>query len=343
MKRKKIVTIGGGTGSFMLLSGLKKYQVDLSAVVSMADDGGSTGVLRDELGVLPPGDVRQCLVALSDSSEVLRKLLNYRFEEGGLKGHNFGNLFLSALEKISGGFSSGVAEAMRILNVSGQVIPVTDHDAKLYLELNNNKILKGENEINHSHFDPSKIKKIYFNPKVSANKQAIKCIKEADIIVIGPGNHFCSILPNFLIKEFSEAVKKSKAKVVYNCNLSNKKGQTDNFTLDDYVESINKFIGKDRIEYVIFNTKKPSKKLIKKYEKKEGGNFMVNFDKDKNVKRKYKIIRGNFIINSEVIYSKADALAEKRSFIRHSSGRLAKAIMLISEIENYKSIIKDII
>jgi uncharacterized cofD-like protein len=343
MKRKKIVTIGGGTGSFMLLSGLKKYQVDLSAIVSMADDGGSTGVLRDELGVLPPGDVRQCLVALSDSSETLRKLLNYRFEEGGLKGHNFGNLLLSALEKISGGFSQGVEEAMRILQVRGKVVPVTDQDAKLFLETTGGQIFAGENEINHSSFKSDEIKKIYFNPIVRANEKALKCIKEADVIVIGPGNHFCSIVPNFLIKEFAVAIKKSKATVVYNCNLTNKKGHTDGYDADDYVESINKFIGRDRIDYVTLNIKKPSKKLIEKYEKIEGGNFLVSFNAQKNPKRKYKIIKGNFILNAESVYSKTDALAKYRAFIRHNSDKLAKTIFLVSEMENYKNIIKDII
>ena len=343
MKKKKIVTIGGGTGSFMLLSGLKKYQVDLSAIVSMADDGGSTGVLRDELGVLPPGDVRQCLVALSDSSETLRGLLNYRFEEGGLKGHNFGNLFLSALEKISGSFSRGVEEAMHILNVRGQVIPVTDQDAKLYLETSDGCIFSGENEINHSDFSPGEIKKIYFNPKVKANKKALKCIKEADVIVIGPGNHFCSILPNFLISDFSEAIRKSKAKVIYNCNLTNKRGHTDGFDVDDYVESINGFIGKDRIDYVTFNVKKPSRELMEKYEKIEGGRFLVDFDARKNPSRKYKLIKGNFILNGEAEYGKADALAKTRSFIRHSSNKLAKTIFMVSEIENYKNIIKEIL
>ena len=343
MRKKKIVTIGGGTGSFMLLTGLKKYQADLSAIVSMADDGGSTGVLRDELGVLPPGDVRQCLVALSDSSLVLRNLLNYRFEEGGLKGHSFGNLFLSALEKISGSFSGGVEEAMRILNVRGQVIPVTNQDAKLFLELKDGKILEGENEINHSSFTDKEVKKIYFGSKVNANKKALQCIKEADIIVIGPGNHYCSILPNLLIKEFSQAIKVSKAKVVYNCNLTNKKGHTDGFDVDDYVEFINKFIGSDRVDYVTFNTKKPGKRLMEKYEKQEGGNFMIDFSVKKNTGRKFKVIKGDFILNGEARYSKADTLASTRSFIRHDSGKLAKIIMLISEIENYQNIIKEIV
>jgi uncharacterized cofD-like protein len=177
VKQKNVVTIGGGTGSFMLLTGLKKYPINISAIVSMADDGGSTGVLRDELGVLPPGDVRQCLVALSESSEIMRKLLNYRFQNGGLKGHSFGNLLLSALEKISGDFNSGVEEAIEILKVRGEVIPVINQDAHLRIELKNKKILKGEDEINHN-FDIEKrgIKKIYLSPKAKANPKAIKKI-----------------------------------------------------------------------------------------------------------------------------------------------------------------------
>ncbi|MDZ4385018.1 MAG: gluconeogenesis factor YvcK family protein, partial [Candidatus Moranbacteria bacterium] len=188
MKKKKIVTIGGGTGSFMLLAGLKKYQVDLSAIVSMADDGGSTGVLRDELGVLPPGDVRQCLVALSDSSEALRGLLSYRFEDGGLKGHSFGNLFLSALEKINGSFEVGIEEAIKILNVRGKIIPVTNDDARLFLKLKNGDILKGEDNINRSVIIRKEgLDKLYFEPAVAASQKAIQHILEADLILIGPG------------------------------------------------------------------------------------------------------------------------------------------------------------
>src|SRR4030042_578199 len=147
---KNVVTIGGGTGSFMLLSGLKKYPLNISAIVSMADDGGSTGVLRDELGVLPPGDTRQCLVALSESSDTLRELMNYRFEKGLLRGHNFGNLLLSALEKIKKDFSLGIAEASRILNVKGEVIPVSNSQMRMFAELDNGEILKGQKQLDHS-------------------------------------------------------------------------------------------------------------------------------------------------------------------------------------------------
>src|SRR3989338_8431349 len=192
MKNKNIVTIGGGTGSFTLLSGLKKYPVNISAIVSMADDGGSTGVLRDELGVLPPGDVRQCLAALSESSDLMRQLFNYRFESGKLEGHSFGNLFLSALEKIAGGFQRGVEEAGQILNIKGQVIPVTESDVTIVMELINGKILNGEDEINHN-FDIEEIgiQKFFLKPEPKANPKALESIKEADAILIGPGSFYC--------------------------------------------------------------------------------------------------------------------------------------------------------
>jgi uncharacterized cofD-like protein len=340
MKPKNVVTIGGGTGSFMLLSGLKKYPIKLSAIVSMADDGGSTGVLRDELGVLPPGDVRQCLVALSESSDILRKLLNYRFEEGKLAGHNFGNLFLSALEKISGDFNRGVEEAIEILNVKGEVIPVTNQDAHLFIELKNKKILKGENEINHNfEIEKEGVERIYLSPEVKANSKAIKRILEADLIIIGPGNHYCSIAPNLIVGGIPGAIKKSKAKVVYNCNLVNKKGHTEKFTLDDYVDSVNKFIGAKRIDFVTYNAKKPSDKLIKKYESQK--ELLVQCDR--NIKRSYRIIQADLLSKESVQYSSADAISNIRSFIRHDSTKLAKVLMMIMELGEYENIIREII
>lgn len=342
MKRKRIVTVGGGTGSFMLLSGLKKYPVDISAIVSMADDGGSTGVLRDELGVLPPGDVRQCLVALSDSSKILRELMNYRFENGGLKGHSFGNLFLSALEKINGGFSAGVEEASKILNVKGEVIPVTDQDTKLYMELLNGDKLRGEEEINHNHdIEAVGIRENYLYPKAKASKKAIKRIMEADLIVIGPGNHYCSVIPNLLVDGIAEAIRKSKALVVYNCNLVNKKGHTEKFNLHTYAESINKYLGKDRLDYVVYNMRKPSKGLIEKYENQR--ELLIDFPRDEQRKGKYKVIQADVLSGKRPIFSVADKLASQRAFIRHDSDKLAKVLMMISELGEYENIIKEIV
>ena len=342
MKKKNIVTIGGGTGSFTLLSGLKKYPVNLSAIVSMADDGGSTGVLRDELGVLPPGDVRQCLVALSDSPKVLRELMNYRFEGGKLKGHNFGNLFLSALEKISGDFQRAVELASQILKVKGEVIPVTSQDTGLFIELKNGKIIRGEHEVNINHtIEKTGIKKYYLKPKAKANPLALKRIKEADIIVIGPGNHYCSVLPNLFVEGISRAILKSKAIVIYNCNLVNKKGHTEKFSLDEYAESINRILGRERIDFVTFNIKRPDRKLVENYRRK--GEAMIEFKKTSRKKRKYKVIQADLLSSKVSNYSNHDAISSVRSFIRHDSDKLAKIITMISEIGTYENIFREII
>ena len=325
---KNVVTIGGGTGSFTLLSGLKKYPLNISAIVSMADDGGSTGVLRDELGVLPPGDVRQCLVALSESSEVLRSLMNYRFETGGLKGHNFGNLFLSALQKIEGNFAYGVGEASRILNVKGKVIPVANKDMRLFVELSNGKVLAGQFQLDHNReVRKFGIKKIFLRPRVRAYEKSLEKIFQADFIIIGPGDHFGSIIPNLLVSGISEAIKKSKAKVIYNCNLTNKKGQTEGFDLDRYAAEIEKFIGRDRINFIIFNKKIPNEKLLDKYEKKEGKGSLV-LDRG-TFKGKAKIKKFNLIETGKVVKIKGDKLGSFRSFLRHDPDKLARAIFNI--------------
>ncbi|TAK97039.1 YvcK family protein [Patescibacteria group bacterium] len=327
MRRKNIVTIGGGTGSFMLLSGLKKYPVNLAAIVSMTDDGGSTGVLRDELGVLPPGDVRQCLVALSDSSKELRELMNYRFAEGGLKGHSFGNLFLSALEKINHSFSKGVEKAARILDVRGEVIPVTETDIVLCMDLQNGVKLAGEEEINHNRdLQRAGIKKFYLRPRAKASSKAIKQLLAADLIVIGPGNHYCSIAPNFLVDGIPQAIRKSKAKVVYNCNLVNKSSHTDGYFLEDYVTALNGLIGAERIDFVTFNSRRPDAKLIKKYAKTK--DLLVKV-RDLRGDHNYQIIMANLLSNSKPKFSAADAIAAQRSFIRHDGAKLAKTLMSI--------------
>lgn len=340
---KNIVTIGGGTGSFTLLSGLKKYPVNISAIVSMADDGGSTGRLRDELGVLPPGDIRQCLVALSNSSDTLRELMNYRFENGGLEGHNFGNILLSALEKIKGNFSLGVKEAINILGVKGQVIPVSEDKMNLCIKLKDNQILKGENQLDHNK-DIRKygIKKVYLNPKARANKDALEAIKNADVIVIGPGDHYGSIVPNLLVEGVGEAIRKSKAKVIYNCNLTNKKGQTENFDLDKYAKEINDYIGGERIDFVIFAFNKPPRSLEEKYEKREGKNSIVRLKDEIGVDRSYRVVRANILNDSLIKENKKDKISDTRSFIRHDSDKLAKVILAISEIGDER-LIKEII
>lgn len=343
MKPKRIVTIGGGTGSFTLLAGLKKFPVELSAIVSMADDGGSTGVLRDELGVLPPGDVRQCLVALSESSEKMRELMNYRFKEGELKGHSFGNLFISALEKMNKGFAKGVEEAMDILKVKGEVIPVTEMDAELELTLSDGTVLHGENEINHSiEIREKGAGKLRFTRRVRAYEKALRRVKEADIIVIGPGNLYCSLLPNLIIRDFADAVRKSRAMVVYVANLTNKKGQTDGWSVDEYVMEIERRIGKGRIDFVIWNAEEPPRELIRKYERKEGRNILIRFD-GMGQDRTYRVVCADVVSRKAPNMDWSDAIASTRAFIRHDSDRLARVIMYLLEAEENGRVVRTIV
>lgn len=339
MSIKKVVTIGGGTGSFTLLSGLKKYPLELSAIVSMADDGGSTGILRDELGVLPPGDVRQCLVALSDTPDRLRELMNYRFAEGGLEGHSFGNIFLSALEKITGDFGKGVEEAAKILNVRGKVVPVTLSNTRLYMELMDGTLLSGEHEINVSkRFEKVGVKKVLLKPRPKAHPQAIQKILEADLIIIGPGNHYCAIIPNLLVPGIAEALRKTKAKVVYNCNLISKRGQTDLFSLEDYVREINGYIGSDRIDFVTYNTKNPGAALLKKYQK---DGLLVPFMN--TGKRSYRVIRADLLSTKKTVRRKEDKIAATRAFIRHDPEKLAQVLVMLLELGDYENILRDMV
>lgn len=341
-KKKRIVTIGGGTGSFTILSGLKKFPVALSAIVSMADDGGSTGVLRDELGVLPPGDVRQCLVALSESSEKLRTLMNYRFDEGGLKGHSFGNIFLSALEKTMGSFAAGVEEAMDVLKVRGEVIPVTDTSASLEMILDDGTVLRGENEINHSLTMQKKgIGKLRFARKVKAYEKAIRRVRDADMIIIGPGNLYCSLLPNLIIREFAEAIGKSRATVVYVANLTNKRGHTEGFDVDEYAAEIEKHIGKGRIDFVVWNEKRPPRALVEQYEKTEGKNILVGFD-PKKTKRSYRVVCADVASRRAPRLDGSDEVAAHRAFIRHDPDKLARAMMFLLESKENRQVIRTI-
>lgn len=336
MKQKKIVTIGGGTGSFVLLSGLKNYQYDVTAVVTMADDGGSTGRLRDELGVLPPGDIRQCLVALSDSSEELRALMGYRFEEGGLEGHNFGNLLLSALEKINGSFSAGVEEASSILNVRGSVVPVSEDSMRLKIRLNDGRVIFGQKELDGSEdVRETGVHDVKLAKSVRASKKAVNAIRDAHFIIIGPGDHYGSIVPNLLVEGVKRAIKNSKARVIFVAPLTNKKGLTDDYTVEDYVQDTEKLIGKDRIDFVIFNTKKPQPEILARYERQEGKNSLVVCEERGDAK--YKIIKGDLLRRKKLKRVKGDVLADKRALIRHDGDKLARAIALITEYNEYKT------
>jgi uncharacterized cofD-like protein len=316
---KKVVVIGGGTGNFVVLRGLKRYPLDLTAVVSMADDGGSTGILRDELGVLPPGDVRQCLVALSNSSRLMRSLINYRFENGGLGGHSFGNLLLSALEKVTGSFEKAVEEASKILYIKGKVIPVTVHQTRLKMVLNNRKILEGEREVYLSQEIDRGYKTIYLEPFPKVNPRVVEEIQNADLIVMGPGGLHTSLIPNLLVDGVCEALEKSDAKKVYVVNLMNRKGQTTGYKTSDYVNEMVRFMGgKNLFDHILINSRKPSKDLIDAYS--EEGDLVEND------------LEGEKIILADLLGKLAEEPKKdllKRSLIRHDSRKLAQELMNI--------------
>ncbi len=320
---KKIVVIGGGTGTYTVLTGLKQYPVHLSAIVTMADDGGSTGRLRDEFGVLPPGDVRQCLVALSDGEEVLRKLFLHRFDKGELSGHNFGNLFISSLEQITGDIQKALEFAGEILKIRGEVIPVTLDKIKLVAELKNGKVLHGEHQISDyqlvSRFG---IKRFYLKPKARANIKALTAIKTADAIVIGPGNLYGSLMPNFLVQGIARAVARSSAKKIYVANLMNKHGHTDDFGVSDYIDILEEKLGNGVIDAVIYNTKNPSKALVRRYAD-EGEPIL----QDTAHLSGRVLIGGKMLANDLHKGAKVDML--RRTLIRHDTHKLARAIMSV--------------
>lgn len=324
---KKITVIGGGTGSFMMLSALKKYTNQIAAIVNMVDDGGSTGVLRDELGTLPPGDVRQCLVALSDS-EKIRDLFNYRFEEGIFEGHAFGNLLLTALEKITGSFDEAVHTAAEILHIKGIVIPATLDNVHLKMEWPKSSLtLQGQREISDEYFqkDPRKAV-LSLVPSAKTNDMAIKAIKQADIVVISPGDLYSSLGPLLILDEIAEALQTTSAPCVYVCNLVTKHGQTEGFTVGDHADEIERFVGAPFLDYILYNQQVPDKKVAKRYKAEDA--FLVKIDKAELAKKSYKAIPGDFL-GPMAVRKKADLL-HNRSLIRHDADTVAKAIIKLT-------------
>ncbi len=316
---KNIVTVGGGTGSYTILSGLKNLEnISLTALVSMADDGGSSGVLRVELGVLPPGDVRQCLVALSEDTEILLKLMNYRFTKGKFSGDNFGNIFLAALEKVTGDFAKGVEEASKILKVAGRVIPITKNKAELVIKFTDKTIIEGESNIDKTDIREKEIEKIFYKNIVKLNPRARDAIIKADYIILGPGNFYCSIIPNLIVKGFRETICASRARIILPVNLTNKEGHTNNWKVSSYVNKIEKYLGR-KVDFVLINDEKPTEKQLKYYRKEIQGDVLVLDDFSDR-----RVIREPLLSHAFVATSKVDTV--QRSFIRHDSKKLAKCV-----------------
>jgi len=318
---KKIVVIGGGTGTYTVLSGLKNHPVDLSAIVTMADDGGSRGILRQEVGVLPPGDVRQCLVALSEAPEVLRDLFLYRFEHGALAGHNFGNLFLSAMEKVTGHFEDAVVTAGKVLNIKGRVIPVSTEPMVLMAEYDNGKIVHGEHSIDAG--GNGKIRKIFLEHEARASFAAINAIMEADLVILSAGDLYTSLIPNLLANGMIEALRRTPAKVAYIVNLMTKRGETDGFGAYDFVSELEKYLGPNMIDIVCVNTGVPTPEMQELY--KEEDERVVSPDLEKFAGKRFKVVSGDFV--SQIVFEKNSTDKLKRSLLRHDSEKLAKAFL----------------
>lgn len=324
MNIPRVVVIGGGTGTFTVLTGLKKYALDLTAVVAMADSGGSTGVLRDELGVLPPGDVRQCLVALSNSDLLMRRLINYRFEGGSFKGHSFGNLLLAALEKTTGNFEKAIEAASAILSLKGRVLPSTLDKVDLIAELKNGQYLVGEDVIREANL--KNLRRPILNPRARANPEAVKAIKGANCVIIGPGDLYPSLVANLLVRGVREALGKTRAQKIYICNLMNKKGHTDNFSVVDYAQTIERY-AQTKMDCVVYNNRRPPADLLKKYATKK--EYLVSPDGGKKLPSNF---IGADLINRRPIKPSGPDLI-KRHFIRHHPDRLARVIARLIRVK----------
>ncbi len=320
MKKPKIVALGGGTGLYTLLRGLKDYDLDITAIVNMTDDGGSTGELRDEFGVLPPGDIRRCIVALSESPERMKELFQYRFRKGVVKGHSFGNLFITALREITKSDEEAILEAAKMLNVRGKVLPVTLEDRRLEAELENGTIIKGETNIDiPKHNANLRIKKLRLNKKANANPKALKAIKQADLIILGPGDLFGSVISNLIVDGISGAIQKSRAKKVYICNLMTKYGETHEFAVEDFVFEVEKYLGDTGVlDFVVFSNQKISPEAVKAYAKQNAQ--PVSFDIDKIKKHPARFI--------------CAPLASRGDLLRHDSKKVAKVIWALLQIDN---------
>lgn len=316
-----LVCLGGGTGLFTLLSGLKTLSgVTLSSIVSMSDDGGSTGMLRDMFGVLPPGDVRRSLVALSTAPDLMNELMQYRFKRGkGLEGHNLGNLLLTALAEMHGSMTHAVRSIGEILNIQGQVIPVTETANTLKAELENGALIEGEHRINlfEGHDPKIRIKRLWQEPAAQANPDALEAIFNAQIIILGPGDLFTSVIPNLIVDGVAEAITASRAKKIYICNVMTKPGETTDFTVADHVREIVRYLKKDVLDYVIASSTQFTPQMVELYSRK---NQAPVTEPDKNGISK--------ITKAKVIF--AD-VASGSELVRHDSLKLAAEIKKILE------------
>lgn len=316
-KGPRVVVVGGGTGLSMLLHGLKEFTSNITAVVTVADDGGSSGRLRQDMDVLPPGDIRNCLVALADAEPLMGKLFQFRFQEGNeLKGHNFGNLFITAMSKVTGDFDEAIRESSKVLAIRGKVIPSTLNKVTLVAQHSDGTESVGESQIPKA-LKP--IKKIFLRPGGSKpTNDAVESIKKADIIVLGPGSLYTSIMPNLLIEKLYKEMLASKAIKIYVCNVMTQKGETDGYKASDHLKTIIEHTAPGIVDYCIINTAKIHDAILKRYE--EEGARQVTADTENIKKMKCKVIEAHIVM--------------VKDFVRHDSEKLAKIIVdLVSSLK----------
>lgn len=309
----KVVVIGGGTGLSTMLRGLKKYTHNITAIVTVADDGGGSGVLREDLGMLPPGDIRNCILALANTEPTMEKLLQYRFTDGMLKGQSFGNLFLAAMNGISNSFEEAVKKMSEVLAVSGKVLPVTLDDVKLKAKLKNGIVIDGESLIPKLQMkEKSPIERIFLEPKdAKPVKEALIDIMDADEIILGPGSLYTSIIPNLLVNDVCEAIEDSKAIKVYVCNIMTQPGETIGYDANAHVDAL--FLhGLKSLDYVIVNNGEIPYEYKDRY--KEDMSQPVSYDVESFKQKGIKVIE-------------KDVLAIKNNYIRHDEQKLAETLM----------------
>lgn len=263
--KKKVVVIGGGTGMSTLLKGLKQFPMDISAIVTVCDDGKSSGILRKEFNTPAVGDVRRVLVSLSENESALEKIFNYRFQTvGDLNGHTVGNLLLTAMTNMTGSISGAIATLNSILDLKGNVIPLTENsDVKLVAEMKDGSIVEGEHNITQSN---NVIKRVYYEEDPKVSKEALTKIEEADLIILSMGSLYTSIIPNLICKDIVKSIDKSKARILYVCNMMTQPGETDNFKASDHVKELNKYLGKKKVSIIMVNNLAIDPELALKYQ-----------------------------------------------------------------------------
>ena len=302
----KVVVLGGGTGSSTLLRGLKLFPLDITAVISVCDDGRSTGKLRKEFNTIAVGDIRQVITALSDTEPLMEKLMNYRFQTtSDLNGHPVGNLILTALANMNGNLSTGIESLSKVFNLKGRVLPLTEDKVTLKAKMKDNSIIEGEHNITESF---KGIKEMYYKEKVTTNPLVLEAIADTDLIILSMGSLYTSLIPNLIPSDIKKSIKDSKAKIMYVCNMMTQPGETDNFKASDHIKTINKYL-KRNVDIIVVNDGDISQDIIDKYKVDEQKDQVI-FDKEELKKLKLKIIHNNYVDTSTgMIRHKVDKLA----------------------------------